>query len=81
MTLVVMERSFDVAPTEAELADMKDRTQTCLEINDARRIQTYASPDLKRFVCVFEGRDLTSVRRAIDSAGIEYERLWSATAF
>ena len=81
MSQVIMERRFAVAPTEDELEAMKARTEACLAINDASRIQTFASPDGTRFICLFEGRDLESVRRAVESAGIEYESIWAATTF
>lgn len=76
-----MERVFAVPPTDEELEAMKQRTEVCLEVNDATRVKTFASADRKRFICVFEGRDLESVRRAVESAGVEYERMWTATTF
>lgn len=81
MSTVVMERRFAVPPTDSELERMKSATETCLEVNAATRLQTFASHDRKRFVCVFEGPDLEAVRRAIESAGVEYENLWVATVF
>lgn len=79
MPTVVMERKFAVAPTDEELDAMKQRTEVCLEVNDATRVQTLASGDRKRFICIFEGRDLESVRRAVESAGVEYESIWTAS--
>lgn len=81
MSTVVMERRFDVAPTDEELEAMKQRTEVCLEVNAATRVQTLASGDRKRFICIFEGRDLDSVRRAVESAGVEYESIWTASVF
>ncbi|MDX1582739.1 MAG: DUF4242 domain-containing protein [Thermoanaerobaculia bacterium] len=81
MTKVVMERRFDVPPTDEELAAMKEKTEVCLEVNDAVRVETLSSTDRKRFICIFEGRDLESVRRAVESAGVQYESIWSATSF
>lgn len=81
MSTVVMERVFAEPPSDEELERMKQRTDTCLEVNDATRIQTLASGDRKRFICIFEGRDLESVRRAIESAGVTYESMWTATVF
>ena len=81
MSTVVMERVFAEPPTDEELERMKQNTETCLEINDASRVKTFASGDRKRFICIFEGRDLESVRRAIESAGVDYESMWTATVF
>jgi hypothetical protein len=76
-----MERIFAEPPSDEELEKMKLTTEACLEVNDATRIQTLASLDRKRFICIFEGRDLSSVRRAIESAGVNYERMWTADTF
>lgn len=81
MSIVVMERLFEIPPTDEQLEKMMAATETCLEINGSTRLQTYASGDRKRFVCVFEGPDAEAVRRAVESAGVQYERLWSATVF
>ena len=81
MSTVVMERVFDVPPTDEELEKMKSATETCLEVNAATRLQTFASMDRKRFVCIFEGPDLEAVRRAIESAGVDYESMWVASVF
>jgi hypothetical protein len=81
VSTVVMERIFPVPPTDEELERMKAATETCLEINGSTRLRTFASQDRHRFVCVFEGPDLEAVRRSVESAGVEYERLWLAETF
>lgn len=81
MPTVVMERTFAVPPTDEELEAMKQKTEVCLEVNAAVRVNTYASGDRKRFICIFEGRDLESVRRAVESAGVKYESIWTASVF
>lgn len=81
MSTVVMERRFAVPPTDEQLEEMKQATETCLGVNGATRLSTYASSDRSRFVCVFEGPDLEAVRRSVESAGVEYERMWVATVF
>jgi len=81
MSTVVMEREFEQPPTDEELEKMKQTTEACLEVNDVTRLQTLASPDRKRCICIFEARDLESVRRAIESAKVDYVRMWSASVF
>lgn len=78
MSTVVMVRKYDEAPSKAEIDAMNSRIGGCLEINDASWITTYASLDGKEFVCVFEARDLESVRRAVESAGFVYKSLFAA---
>lgn len=81
MALFVMEKTFD-SPASDDLVDaMRRATETCFEINDMVRRVTYASTDRLRFVCVMEARDLATARRALESAGMSYDRLWSATSF
>jgi hypothetical protein len=81
MSTVVMERIFKDPPTDEQLEEMKEATETCLEINASSRINTFANGDRSRFICVFEGPDLEAIRRAVESAGIEYETMWTATVF
>jgi len=77
----VMEKTFP-EPASDELVDrMRQATEVCFEINDMVRKVTYASADRLRFVCVMEARDIETARRALESAGMTYDRLWPATSF
>ncbi len=81
MRQVIMEKTFP-EPASDELVDkMRQATEVCFEINDMRRVVTYASADRLRFICVMEARDLETARRALESAGMTYDRLWPATSF
>ncbi len=81
MALVIMEKTFS-EPASDELVDkMRQATEACFEINDMVRKVTYASADRFRFICVMEARDLETARRALESAGMTYDRLWPATSF
>ncbi len=81
MSLVIMEKTFP-EPASDELVDkMRQATEACFEINDMVRKVTYASADRLRFICVMEARDLETARRALESAGMTYDRLWPATSF
>jgi hypothetical protein len=78
MAIVIMERHFEEAPSDEEIASMKEVTITCLAVNDVTLEQVYASKDRHRFICVFEAGDTAAVVRSIDSTGIPYERVWAA---
>jgi len=78
MQTIVLERTQDEPVTEAYLQEMRKAAEACFEINDVVRKATYVSDDGKRFVCVFEARDLQSVRRSLESVGMEYQHLWVA---
>jgi len=81
MATVVMEKSFSEPASDALIDTMRRATEVCFEINDMVRKITYASADRLRFICVMEARDLETARRALESAGMTYDRLWSASSF
>ena len=81
MTLVLMEKTFEEAASDDIVEMMRQATEACFEINDMERKITYASKDRHRFVCVMEARDLETARRALESAGMTYDRLYPATSF
>lgn len=81
MPTIVMEKTFD-EPASDELVDMfRQAAETCFEINGMERKVTYASTDRLRFVCIMEGPDVETARRALETAGITYERIYPATSF
>ena len=81
MALFVMEKTFSEPATDELVEKMRRATEVCFEINAMTRKVTYASADRLRFVCVMEARDLETARRALESAGMSYERLWPAISF
>ena len=81
MSLVIMEKTFAAPATDEIIHQMRQATETCFEINDMKRRVTYASEDRLRFICVMEARDLETARRALESAGMQYDRLWLGTSF
>ena len=78
MPTIVLERSQDEPATSEYLDQMRQAAEACFEINDVRRLNTYVSADGKRFVCIFEARDLQSVQRSLESVGMDYQQLWVA---
>jgi len=77
----VMEKTFPEPASDELVANMRQATEACFEINDMVRRVTYASAGRLRFVCVMEARDLETARRALESAGMTFDRLWPATSF
>lgn len=76
-----MEKTFAEPASDELVSRMRQATEVCFEINDMVRRVTYASADRLRFVCVMEARDLETARRALESAGMTYDRLWPASSF
>ena len=81
MTLVVMEKTFAEPASDELVEKMRQATEACFEINDMQRKVTYASEDRLRFICVMEARDVETARRALESSGMTYDRLFPATSF
>jgi hypothetical protein len=78
MQTIVLERQQDEPATTEYLEGMRTKAEACFEINDVVRKATYVSEDGKRFICLFEARDLQSVKRSLESVGMDYEHLWIA---
>jgi len=76
-----MEKTFAEPASDELVEKMRRATEACFEINDMVRKVTYASTDRLRFVCIMEARDLETARRALESAGMTYDRLWATTSF
>ena len=81
MSLILMEKTFDEPASDDVVEMMRQATEACFEINDMERKITYASTDRIRFVCVMEARDLATAQRALESAGMTYDRLYPVTSF
>jgi hypothetical protein len=81
MSLVLMEKTFPEPASDQLIETMRQATEICFEVNDVVRKVTYASADRLRFVCVMEARDLETARRALESAGMTYDQLYTATSF
>jgi len=75
---MVLEQSFEQAVTPEELNDMARRVDRCLEVHGARWMRSYVSLDRKRLICEFEAADAEKVRESYRSAGVTFERVWTA---
>jgi uncharacterized protein DUF4242 len=81
MATMVVEQSFDHALTPDELNAMAKRVDPCLEAHGARWMRSYISSDRKRVLCEFEAADAEKVRESYRSAGVSFERCWTAQVF
>ena len=81
MATMVVEQSFDHALTSDELNAMARRVDPCLEAHGARWMRSYISSDRKRVLCEFEAADAEKVRESYRSAGVQFERVWTADVF
>lgn len=76
MASIVLERRFDPALTEAELARMFERVGPCLEERDVHWIRSYLSISGQRMICLFEAPDTESVRQGFRMANLPFEAVW-----
>jgi hypothetical protein len=81
MARVVMEQSFEQPMSDEALSQMAKRTDACLEVREGTWARSYLSNDRRRMVCEFEAPDAESVRDALRSAGVPFDRVWSAHVF
>jgi len=81
MASVIVEYSFAEPVSDEALAQMAQRFDPCLEIRNGAWVRSSLSGDRKRMVCEFDAPDADSVREALRSAGISFERVWPATVF
>jgi hypothetical protein len=81
MATMVVEQSFDHALTSEELNALAKRVDPCLEAHGAKWMRSYIASDRKRLVCEFEAADAEKVRESYRSAGVSFERVWTADVF
>jgi len=81
MPSVMVEYAFSEPISDEQLGKMSERFDPCLEIRNGAWVRTSLSKDRKRMVCEFEAPDADSVRDALRSAGLTFERVWPAQVF
>jgi Protein of unknown function (DUF4242) len=81
MARIVVEQVFEPPMSDADYAAFSKRLDPCLEVRSAMWRRSYVSPDKRRMTCEFEAPDADSVREAMRSAGLKFERVWTAEVF
>jgi hypothetical protein len=81
MAVLVMEQTFETPVSAEELNQAANSLDKCLQQHGARWMRSYLSKDRKRMICEFEAPDAELVRSSYRSAGLEFERCWSADVF
>lgn len=78
MTLhrIVVERSYDVPHSEADMMLVRDRMAPCLAAYQVNWKRTVVSADRKRILCEYEAADTETVRRIQREAGAQFDRIW-----
>jgi hypothetical protein len=81
MARIIVEQGFEHPVADEALSDFTKRLAPCLDIREGTWTRTYVSNDRRRMVCEFEAPDADSVREALRSARIPFDRVWSAQMF
>ena len=81
MARIVVEQVFEPPMSEEDYASFAKRLDPCLDARNAMWRRSYVSPDRRRITCEFEAPDAEVVREAMRSAGLAFERAWSADVF
>jgi hypothetical protein len=81
MEHLIVEQSFALPPTQEEEHNAARRIDACLERFGARWMRSYVSLDRLRMVCEFEAPDAESVRTAYHTAGVHFDRVWTANVY
>lgn len=76
-----MERIYEEPRSDDQIDSMNSKIVPCLEVNGVTHVNTMASKDRTRFICTFEAPDAETVRRAIESSGVAYYKIWAADVF
>jgi len=81
MERVIVERRFDGPQAFESLQAAEDAFAWCLEQHRVRFVRSYFSTDRKRMICEYEAPDAESVRATQRTAGLPFERIWTARVF
>jgi hypothetical protein len=76
-----MERIYQDGRSPEQIDTMNQAIGPCLEVNGITHLESMVSPDRTRFICTFDAPDAQAVKRAIESSGVAYERIWPADVF
>jgi hypothetical protein len=81
MERVIMEQTFETPLSEERMTAFARRIDECLELRNGAWARSYVARDRKRMVCEFYAPDAESVREALRSGEVPFDRVWSAEVF
>jgi hypothetical protein len=77
----MVEHVFAEPYTDERYSALAKRLDPCLEVRNGMWRRSSLSIDRLRIVCEFEAPDAQAVRDALHSAGVPYERVWTASVY
>ncbi len=80
MALIVVERSFETPPSDADMDEVAERERPCRELRSVTWKRSLLSNDRLRMICEYDAPDAETVRRIQLEAGAPFDRVWPAEA-
>lgn len=77
MSIIVVERTFERPPSDADLTAASIREKPCLTLYGVTWRRSILSTDRLRMVCQCEAPDAESVRKVQHEAGSAFDRAWA----
>lgn len=81
MSRVMVEHTFAEPLTDEQHGQFAKRLDPCLEVRNGAWRRSALSKDRLRMVCEFEAPDAESVREALRTAKIPYDRVYPAEVY
>jgi len=81
MARVMVEQVFTEPFTDERYAAFAKKVDPCVEVRHGLWRRSSLAADKLRMVCEFEAPDAESVREAFRTAGVPYERAWTADVY
>ena len=81
MARVMVEQLFTEPLTDERYGAFAKKLDPCIEIRNGAWRRSAISTDRRRVVCEFEAPDAESVREACRTAGVTFERVWTADVY
>jgi hypothetical protein len=81
MAHLIVEQTFEKPLSDADHDASAHLLSPCLAAHGATWKRSYLSVDRLRMVCHFEAVDAEAVRASYRSAGLKFDRVWSAELY
>jgi Nickel responsive protein SCO4226-like len=77
MPVIIVERTFETPPADADLKAIGEKQAQCLDIHGVTYKQSALSDDHRRMICQYEAADMESVRKVQRETGAPFDRIWT----
>ena len=77
MTVIIVERTFETPPSDADLKAIGEKQAQCVAIYGVTYKQSALSDDHRRMICQYEAADTESVRKVQRETGAPFDSIWT----